>query len=77
MSVRAYYENEVAEKQLKELNLFEAAKIKGYVNYKAGNVCIDGDILSGLDSYGKVTGKSDSLVKAIVIEQLKKVAEKS
>lgn len=68
--MRVFYQNSVAENQLKEAGLFEVAKILGYVRYKGGKPCVNGAILSGIGQDGKAAGFGFSMVKALVIHRL-------
>ena len=68
-SMREFYENEVAKKQLNDLGLFD--KARPYMNIKGSKVYFDKRILSGHDENGKSAGFGVCTIKPIVIEALK------
>ena len=66
--VRAFYENEVAKKQLNALGLFNQAR--QYMRIKGSKVYFDAKILSGHDENGKSTGFGSCTIKPVVIASL-------
>lgn len=66
--MRAFYQNEVAKKQLNDLGLFD--KARQYMNIKGSKVYFDERILSGVDENGKPAGYGVCTIKPIVIAEL-------
>lgn len=66
--MRAFYENEIAKKQLNDLGLFD--KARQYMKIKGAKVFISSDILSGCDEKGNPAGLGFCTVKTTVIAEL-------